>query len=322
MILFLVPFVYSEDKLEIVKITAYVDGDKDTGTIDVEPGSTLRLKIKIENLYDEDVEDLEIQDIFVTAIIEGIDDGDDLEEESDEFDLDAEEDDEVEIEFEIPLEVEDDTFDLLIEVEGEDENRTTHTASDDLSVRVKKEKHELLITRATLSNTNLKCSRTTQLSFNVMNIGTDKEDVTLTIFNDELELNKQDLFELDDDPFDSDSKHSNTYSIIIDKEQEAGVYPITVRTDYSGETKEEIIEVTVEDCPLTTTKEEEKEEEEEEVVVEKEEEPEVITSPVVTTTEEAPSFLKENLFIILVGLLDLLIIIVGIVLIVRWTRKK
>ncbi len=135
MILFVVPFIFADgDKLKIVKITAYVDGDKDTGTIDVKPGSILEIKVKVENLYDEDIEgeDLDIEDIVITATIDEIDDGDELEEEADEFDLDAEEDDTETIQFEIPWEVDDDSFDLSIEVEGEDENGTMHYATDEL----------------------------------------------------------------------------------------------------------------------------------------------------------------------------------------------
>lgn len=327
MILFVVPFVLAdENKLEIIKITAYVDGDKDTGTVDIKPGSTLEIKVKLENLFDEDIGDLDIEDIVVTVTIDEIDDGDELEEESDEFDLNAEEKDTVTIEFEIPWEVDDDSFDVLIDVEGEDENGTMHYATDELTVRVKKESHELLIRRAVLSNTNLKCSRTTQLSFSVMNLGKDNEDVTLTIFNDELELNKQDSFELDDDPFDSDSKYSSTYPLVLDKEQEAGIYPITVRVEYSGEAKEEIVELTVQECPLTAAKKEPEEEEEETTVVVQQPEvttpPPAVTGDVVATTEEAPSFVSQNMFIILLGLLDLLIIVVGVVLLVRWTKKR
>ena len=242
------------EMLKIKDLKAYVDGDKKSGADedggrikDVKPGSRVKLKIGVENLYSEET-DIEINDVFAKAIIKDIDDGDDIEEESGDVDLDPEDEETLEIEFEIPLEVEDNDYDLELTIEGEDEKGIEYEQIIDFTLEVEKEKHELLITRASLSNTKLKCSRTTQLSFNVMNLGTDKEDVTLTIFNYELELNKQESFTLDDDPFDSESGYSNTYTIKIDKEQKAGVYPVIVRVEYNGETKEKIIDITLEDC--------------------------------------------------------------------------
>ena len=60
------------------------------------------------------------------SVIRDMDDGDDLEEESNEFDLRPGRDKSVTLNFEVPLEVDEDTYDVDIHVEGEDENGTTH----------------------------------------------------------------------------------------------------------------------------------------------------------------------------------------------------
>ena len=72
------------------ELGAYEDG----GKIDVTPGSKLELKIIVESLFDEDM-DIKINDIAVESILDGIDDGDDLDDETNDFDLNPEREKEV-----------------------------------------------------------------------------------------------------------------------------------------------------------------------------------------------------------------------------------
>ena len=104
------------EKLEVKDIKVYVDGkkesgaDEDGGKIDVVPGSELELKIELENLYTDD-EDVEINDITIEGTLEDIDDGGDIYDEADDFDLNADRDKKISLKFDIPLEVEDGDYD-------------------------------------------------------------------------------------------------------------------------------------------------------------------------------------------------------------------
>jgi len=241
------------EMLKINDIEAQVNGDKksgadeDGGTIkDVTPGSEIKLEIEIENLYSEET-NIELTDVIAKGIINGIDDGDDIEEESDEENIRAEDTEIIELEFEIPLEVKDKSYDLELTIEGKDEKGIKYRQVVDFKVDVEKDKHDVVI-KAELTNPILKCSRTTGLNLNLVNMGTNDEDVVLNIINDELELNEQLSFKLDDNPFDSDSKYTNSVIIAADKEQEASIYPIRVRADYSSKTTEKTVELEIQDC--------------------------------------------------------------------------
>ncbi len=98
----------------------------ETVSREAEPGDDVDFKIKFKNNF-TDAEDLKIEDITATITIEEIDDGEDLDEESKEFDIREDDDKTVTISFKVPIEVEEDTFDVKIEAEGEDENGTDHS---------------------------------------------------------------------------------------------------------------------------------------------------------------------------------------------------
>lgn len=324
----LMPFVLADtNKLEIRSLKAYVDGNKDSGTLDAKPESEIKIKFDVKNIYDT-VANLEIRDIGVTSYIKSIDDGDDLDvdEEPDINDLDPGEDDSAQLVFSIPLEVEDNTYDLEIKVEGKDANGTSQVATDTLSVRIKKEKHDVWIRNADLYTANLKCSRTTQLGVSVINMGTSNEDaVLLTVTNNDLGISKKDTFDLDNDPFGSDSKYSNTYPIIVSKDQEAGTYPINVKVSYNSGAKiaEKNVDLVVEDCVSKPTT--------------------VVVQPTPTTTTTIPptpaeiavtqpeeqgilaslqSAIGNKGIFALILLAELVVIIIGVVLVVSWIKRK
>src|SRR3989338_503372 len=74
-----------------VKVGGKTSKNLDDGeTIDdeAEPGDTVEFRIEVKNNF-TDAEDLDIEDISVEVTIEEIDDGDDLDEESSDFDLRA-----------------------------------------------------------------------------------------------------------------------------------------------------------------------------------------------------------------------------------------
>src|SRR3989338_5769100 len=116
----MMPFVAAQG-LEIKSLKAYVDGEKDSGTLDVKPESEIKIKFDVENIDESD-----IRDITITSVIKKIDDRDDLDpdEDAEVDDLDVGDDDSAEIVFQIPLEVDDDNYELEIKLEGKYTNGT------------------------------------------------------------------------------------------------------------------------------------------------------------------------------------------------------
>lgn len=308
----------------------------DTINEEAEPGDAVEFRVEVKNNFTS-AEDLEIEDVTVEVTVEEIDDGDDLEEESNEFDLDAGDDKRVTLRFQVPLEVEEDTFDVLIEAEGDDENNTDQKVSMKLKLEVEKESHLLKITRNTLSPAEVSCNRkNVQLSATVINIGNeDEEDVNVHVLNSDLGIDlSEEAGELTAEPNEDESRFSNVFSFNVPNDAGAGSYPITLRALYDDDRKkaEESATLTVNDCtaakPATTKPEEKVSEEEEEPV-------EVITpttgKTTATVTEPAvpagtvvtqESFLKSNAFVAGIIIAEIVAVIVGIVLVVSLFRRR
>jgi|TARA_B100001964_G_C14224316_1_gene596880 predicted nucleotidyltransferase len=316
-----------------VKVGSKTDKNMDFGDKikeEARPGSVVKFMIEGENNF-TDAEDLEIEDIEVTVTIEEIDDGDELEEEGELKDLKDGKNDDVTIEFTIPLEVEGGDYDVLIVLEGEDENGTiTHEVQYELELEVEKEDNEVRFLRNVLTPSEIKCGRTVQLSTAVINTGADEEDdVVLEITNVELGISIRETFDLSNDAFDDDSKFRKTFTLAIPEDVESGIYtiPSKVIFEEGDSTETETAELIVAQCEIL--EEEEEEEEEEEVVVVRPEvtEPtDVITAGVVTTptlpvTEEKPLFQTSGFLVaLIVG--EVLLLIVAILIVVGLVKKR
>jgi|TARA_Y100000031_G_C8230341_1_gene390613 hypothetical protein len=214
-----------ENNLELKKMTLYVDNDKESvdegSTIDVKPGSELEFVLRIKNLD----EDLELDDVFVEGVIAGIDDGDDLEEESDSFDIDEEYEDELSLIFEIPYDTEEETYDLTITITGEGE--MPYRKILNYKVDVEKEKHEL--TAEVLSAEEFDCNENFLFKVKLINIGEKDEEVSLKVENEELNILKEESLEIDE----SDSEI--TYFDIRTPDDSEGTYSLLTTINYSDE---------------------------------------------------------------------------------------
>lgn len=313
--------------------------DRDTINEEAEPGDNVEFRIEIKNNFTS-VENLEIEDITVDATIEGIDDGDDLDEEiSSDFNLRAGRDKRVTLKFQVPLEVEEDEFDVIIRAEGDDENSTNQEIEMRLKLEVEKESHLLKITKISLRPSEVSCNRkNVQLSTTVINIGNeDEEDVTLQVSNTDLEINiEENVGELTAEPNEDESRISKVYRFNAPEDAEAGSYPITFIALYDDNRRkaEETAELTISDCPTAKPNQGENNSIEED---KEEEEVKVITPPPTTGKTIAPvvqpetpqntivtqeSFLKSNTFIVGIIITEVIAVIVGIILVASLFRKK
>lgn len=256
----LVSLSVSAGRLEFGDVEVKVDSEKDKDlkngdriSDEAQPGSKVKVDVEVKSNFtnadkDTDGDEIAIEDIEITVTLEGVDDGDDFEEEIDSFDLDPGDDDGGSVDFTIPLEVGEGDYDVVIDVEGEDTNGTTHKISMKLTLEVEKEKHEVRITRAAVNPASVACGKNAQLSVNVLNTGQeDEEDNTITVTSEDLGLEASETFNVDEGEFDEDMEYSKVFSVPVAKDVDEGVYPINVNVVYDdgGEEVSENVDVTV-----------------------------------------------------------------------------
>jgi hypothetical protein len=244
------PSIIVGGKLAITDIDVKVDSGKSSvknGSViskEAAPGSTVKFEVEVENLYN-DTDDLDIENIEVDISIKDIDDGDDLEDEAPDFDLKPERHDTAEIEFEIPLEVDEDTYDVVITVEGEDENGTTHEVRAVVFLEVEKEKHELRLMSASASPATVKCEENARVYVDVINTGQEDEDeARITITNPELGWSFEQEFEIEEG--DKDNRYEQSFLLPVPKGIQEGFYTAEVNVYYDTTRLEDSRMVTVE----------------------------------------------------------------------------
>ncbi len=224
------------------------------------PGDEIKVSIQVESNFtnadrDSDGDEIVIEDVAITATLEGIDDGDDFDEDIDEFDLDPGDDDGGKVSFTVPLEAGEGDYDLTIDVEGDDTNGTTHTAQMKLVIEVQKEKHEVRITKATVTPSLVSCGKNAQLAIAVLNTGQeDEEGNTITITNSDLDVDLDDTFDVNEGDFSDDMEYARVFTIPVAKDADEGTYPLDIKVTYDdgGEEVTKAVDLTV-DCTAEET---------------------------------------------------------------------
>ena len=352
-----VPMAYAEQHLLISDLDVKVGDrwsrnvdDADTISREASPGDTVEFKLTFKNNY-TDADNLKIEGITATVTIEGIDDDDDLDEESKEFDIREDDDKSVTVEFEIPVEVEEGNYDVTIEADGEDENGTDHSVKWTVYLEVQKEKHELRFYKTSLSPAEVKCNSVAYLTLGLINTGTeDEEDIKLTVTNNVLELSESvTIAELIEGAYDNDVKTSKKFRIEIPETVESGVYQIDAKAVYDGGDEEitQTFDLTVTECVVEEEPECvknsdceeglvckdgvcEKEEKEDVIVITKPTTPTTPTTPTITqptiteptTVTEEKSFFETGWFIGLLLGAEVVIIIVAVLLVLALVKRK
>ncbi len=329
-------------KLFISEVDVKVDGDKDTDLKDgdiigdeAKPGSTVKFTVKVYNNF-TDTEDVEIENVQITIKIDGIDDGEEIEEESNEFDVKADDSEKEDIVFEIPLEVDEEDFDVLITVEGDTDKNGSHESKMKLTLEVDKEKNEVRFLSNTLMPSEVKCARNVQLSTSVINTGSDEQDdATLEVSNEELGIALKEAFELSEDAFEDDSKFSKAFTIKVPEDADAGVYPILSKVTFNGgrNSKTETADLTVTQCEIAAKEEEDAAEEDEEskddavVVVQppQTDQGNLVTAGAVTAPQlptEEKSIFESSAFLTALVVGEVLLVLIAVLLVVAVAKKR
>jgi hypothetical protein len=350
--LIVLSFSVSASMLEIKEVTVKVNGERESaadesgGTIKVPPSSTLSMKVKIINNYDTSVDGGKIKNIAVEAILEGIDDGDDLDVDANDFDLLAGRDKTVTLDFNIPLKLETDaTYKLTLTVEGKDENSTKHTDSVEFDVDADKLSHELRFVTKELLPARVTCSNSSKLTVKLVNTGENDETVDLTIDASQIGYTRTLQFDMPEDIDDDDNEYEFSDYLRM-ANPAAGIYPVQIRASYYGGKKslDETLNLQIDACSATavTPTPTPQPEEEETVPVTKPTQPvvqpvtqpvEVVSQPVRTTYSNAAvatprtsysqtSWFEQNKWLAIILLTDLVLVIVGIIVIVAVMKRR
>lgn len=312
-------------KVNITKV--YVDDEKQKkvsggGKVkDIPPNSTLRLKIELENLYDSSTE-IDVNDISIEAVIEEIDNGNDIEAEIEDFDLEADKKTTKELEFKVPLEVEAKDRLLRIEIKGKDNAGIKYEKEFRYDLEIEKEEHKLEITKAKLNKDSYKCGENALLELSILNIGLNNEDVKLKIENRDLKLDINEEFRLSNKVFKETSKYEKGLNVWLPSNIEKATYPIAITASYGAKKETANLNLVVGECEKEIAKEGEKNidtqtgkiSEGKEIETEKKE-----TEKGVTTIEGK---INRNLPFVLMFILGLLIALIITFLVIFWVVRK
>jgi hypothetical protein len=159
-----------------------VDGSKKSGIndgdkISVRPGSQVQIEVKGENSFD----DLKVEDARATVILEGIEDGDNIEVESEKASMRAGSEKIFKVSFQVPLTAEEGSYDLKIGISGDGSNGWEYKDEALLKLDLKKNSHKLIITSFTLSSNQSCTSEFVNAFFRIANIGRNQEDAKISI---------------------------------------------------------------------------------------------------------------------------------------------
>jgi hypothetical protein len=260
--------------LEITEIDAYVDYDeaytyriehvnrKNSASVpvsnnskidaDILPGSNVTFTIRVENTFQGENPDL--KGVFAMATIEDIDDGADLAEESIDFDLEPGNDERVDIKFEVPLDVEAGIYNVIIEADGEDRNGTQYSAEINLRLEVKKQSHDIRLTKVSLNPSIIDCDRKSKLTVQITNVGSNAEgQVALEFSSSDIgvsSIDKNIFLESSNEASDEEKVHTKTLNIDAPQSVKAGAYPIFINLYWKGIAlfDQKIAELVVRDC--------------------------------------------------------------------------
>jgi hypothetical protein len=233
-----------------------------SGKIKIDPAQDLVIQIKLENNYADNTEN-DIENVRVVAAIEGIDDGKDLWDDSEELRVRADSYKTVKLRLEVPEDASSyESYDLEISATGRDQNGTEHSDSAVFELEVKREEHELVFEKLYVND--VYCGDDARVRLELRNTGEEyEEDVELKIIIDGYGtafMDNFDLAEIDEED------EINIYSLSKALDTEGirpGRHGLIARAEYDDRRKstEKEIEFSIHDCGTSAEYDAETEEE-------------------------------------------------------------
>lgn len=293
--------------------------------VDVFPGSNLTFTVTLENTFTGNTQT--IKNIATTITIEGRNDGEDLEEESIDFDLEPGDDNKADVKFNIPFDIEEGTHKVIIEAEGVGKNDTTYRAEVKLKLDIKKLSHDIRITKVLLSPGIIGCNRVSRLTAQIANAGSSPEnEVALEFKSPSIGVNSydKDVTLQSSDETEGEKTHTKALNIEVPSFFKSGKYPIFVNLYWKNFVlfDQKIVDLVVMDCaPGTAKPKQEAKNETKEVIVIQPEETKKIPSEIITATEELPILNSPAILLMLLGN-GMIIMIFAVLVIFGLLRKS
>lgn len=332
------PYIYKEpytrisdrEKTNKIVFSPVVDGSRIN--VDVLPGSNITFTLFVENTLESSGP--QIRDIVAAITLEEISHGADLFAETSEFQLDPGENERIDLKFEIPFDVEERIYDVGIEIEGRAQNQTPYDAAASLELEMKKERHDIRITKVLLDPVILSCDRKADLTVQIKNLGARSEEVVaLEFLSSAIGVNSVDQDILLDtlESNEGGSSYTKTLSIELPSFLRAGKYPILVNLYWKNFIlfDQKMADLAVIDCDANTEHKPEPEQEKELVEEESkaarlEEEKSVqpgeekMPEQFAATAEK--SYLNSPLFLVVLAN-GFIILVLGIVIVAAYLRS-
>ncbi|MCX6710561.1 MAG: hypothetical protein NTZ02_00545 [Candidatus Woesearchaeota archaeon] len=212
--------------------TSCTDSCSDNIDKNAKPGSTVTLTIKLKNDFQDISSDrIDINNIEIDSLIEGIDNGDDLSPTDlpSSFDLAPQKKTTKTLTFEIPQNAQEDTYTIYVDITGDDDNGATHEGHWKLQFDLNQEAHSLLVTAVDPSQLQAStCNRVVPLSVTVLNIGrNDEKNAVVTVENSQLGMGLKNGFSVN-----SGDSYASQFDIVVPQNAIPATYNLVIRTYY------------------------------------------------------------------------------------------
>ncbi|MEM3370962.1 MAG: hypothetical protein QXW00_03135 [Candidatus Woesearchaeota archaeon] len=236
--------------LSISKTDFVVDGSKisnieEGSRISAYPGSYMQIIVKARNQFATE-DKITIRNARAYVFLEGIDDGSDLEFESEEFSIKPSSESSARINFSLPLTALEDTYNLKVYIEGEGSNGFDYKDEKQFLLKVKKSSHKLSVSLFQAERNESCPDEELVLNLKVVNVGSNDENAELTILDSQLGPLDSSKVRI---PANSGSGSVYSASIpILLKGAEPGIHSISLILNYSGMQETQLTQIRVKDC--------------------------------------------------------------------------
>jgi hypothetical protein len=183
-------------------------------TIKIKPGSEVKMEFEVKNMFGSGVS---FEDVQIGVTIKDIDGGDDMEEEAGGFDLEAGDSEEDSVSFIVPELLSEDEYDAKIEITAKNsESGEENKLIWELKFSANRNKHEIQISNAELSDSEISCNGDAEMDIYLVNAGKeDEENLRVVVENSPLGISEEKTLDLE-------SGDSDKLSFKIEPSKDAG----------------------------------------------------------------------------------------------------
>jgi hypothetical protein len=193
LIFLLIPTILA-DNLGI-SLYSMENGNRKYGNIYANPGDNVETFILIRNENSEKADNTEINSISVKSTIEEIDNGENIEEEYNDFDLQARREKSLPLNLKIPLLIDLDTYTIKIDIAAI-ENNIKFKKTEDFLLNINRKEHQLYIDTIKFNPNFIQCNQVSKLDVIIYNIGLSGEEAIMQIINEDLAVNVKKIVDL------------------------------------------------------------------------------------------------------------------------------